>query len=195
MLGGNGDDRIAGNSEKNVLLGYGGNDYLYAVDRKTWDYVNCGEGPGDRAVVDTGENVQTQVACESIVKDSAMPSELDPPSKVLAAAIAGATRRVRRVRLLKDRYLKLPFSAPLAGRLGGKLFVPITVKPGARRVLAGTLSTTFAAPASTPLKVQLSARGRKLLRRLRGNIRATLRLSYDPVKGSTKARSRSFQIR
>lgn len=195
VLGGQGDDRLAGSSEKNVLLGNGGNDYIYAVDGKTWDHVNCGEGPGDRAVVDTGEHVQSQVGCESVVKDSAMSSELDPPLKALTAAIVGATRRVTRVKLLKDRYLELPFAAPVAGRLRGELFVPITVKPGARRVLAGSVSTTFAAPATSAMKVRLSARGRTLLRGLRRGVGATLRLTFAPVKGSTQVRSRSFRIR
>lgn len=200
VLSGYGNDRLQGNSEKNSLIGNDGDDYIYNVDGKSWDNTDCarqGSGDpssGDRAVVDTGENVQP--GCERVIKDSTMPSELDPPSKVVADAIARATRNVTRVKLLKDRYLKLPFAAPMAGRLRGELFVPITVKPSAAaRVLAGKVSTTFAAPATAAVKVRLSARGRRLLRRSPKNVRATLRVTFVPVRGTTEVRSRAFRIR
>lgn len=199
VLSGYGNDRLQGNSEKNSLIGNDGNDYIYNVDGKSWDNTDCarqGAGDadrGDRAVVDNGENVQPE--CERVIKDSTMPSELDPLGKVMADAVAGATSKVTRAKLLKARYLKLPFAAPIAGRLRGELFLPIAKPSAAARVLAGKVSTTFAAPGSAAVKVRLSARGRKLLRRSPRNVRATLRVTFVPLRGTTEVRSRAFRIR
>ena len=62
--GGDGDDRIKGSGNKDILLGQAGDDIMYAQDGYT-DTVDCGPGDDDVAYVDARDSATAD--CETVL--------------------------------------------------------------------------------------------------------------------------------
>jgi len=62
LRGGNGGDEIYGGRGEDDIFGNDGNDFINSADNDIPDVVDCGDGGGDRAVVDIEDTVSN---CET----------------------------------------------------------------------------------------------------------------------------------
>jgi Ca2+-binding RTX toxin-like protein len=211
-----GDDRFEGGGGRDSLVGLGGDDLLLGRDQGEDALLDCGEGGGDRAVVDAVDPVEP--SCETIERGSAgvvgpvtgvgdvpsngnegngpgggdngqTPPELEIPTPVAFVKNGRIQIRVRCVYRAQNCVGRLTLRAAQSRRAGR-----LRVRRGAR-LASGQVNVPWGTSRATTMRAP--RRLVRLLRRLRGSrtlrVRATV-VARDSAAGPGAQSARRSRI-
>ena len=111
------------------------------------------------------------------------------------ADVVAALRRLGTARLGQTGRFSFVATVPGGGVMAVTIIAPNATLSAARRVLVGKARKTFSSAGSKRIKVKLTRKGRRLMRKTRRRVKLKVTTTFTPTGGRAIKRTKTFRLR